>query len=240
MSLRTTLSPTGRAHMQQEAPETFAAFVGLDWADATPEVGLQAAGSEQREPDSLDHTPAAIEAWGCSRQQRCAGQPIAIGLALHKGPIVFAWRTYHFLVLLPINPLTLARYREAFTPRRAQDDPTDAELPRALLRTHRDPLPPLNPQSPTRRALAQLVDHRRRVVGDKVRSTHRLTRTLKNYVPQVLQWCQDNATVIFGDVLRRWPTLKAAPLARRSPLETFLREPHVRSAEVIAQRINAI
>jgi transposase len=226
--------------MQQEAPETFAAFVGLDWADAKHDVCLQAAGSEQREHDSLDHTPEAIEAWVCSLQKRFEGKPIAIGLELDKGPIVFALRKYHFLVLFPINPLTLARYREAFTPSRAKDDPTDAELQLELLRTHRDKLQPLNPQSPTMRALAQLVEHRRRVVGDKVRITNRLTSTLKNYFPQVLQWFPDKDTVIFCDFLSRWPTLKAAQLARRSPLETFFREHHVRSADVIAQRINAI
>ena len=149
-------------------------------------------------------------------------------------------RTYHFLVLFPINPLTLARYREAFTPSRAKDDPTDAELQLELLRTHRDKLQPLKPQSPTMRALAQLVEHRRRVVGDTVRITHRLTSTLKNYFPQVLHWFQDKDTGIFCDFLSCWPTLKAAQLARRSPLETFFREHHVRSADVIAQRINAI
>ena len=226
--------------MQPEAPEAFAAFVGLDWADAKHDICLQAAGSEQREHSSLDHTPEAIEAWVCSLQQRFAGKPIAIGLELNKGPIVFALRKYHFLVLFPINPLTLARYREAFTPSRAKDDPTDAELQLELLRTHRDKLQPLHPQSPTMRALAQLVEHRRRVVGDKVRITNRLTSTLKNYFPQVLQWFQDKDTVIFCDFLSRWPTLKAAQLARRSPLETFFREHHVRSADVIAQRITAI
>ncbi len=226
--------------MQPEAPEAFAAFVGLDWADAKHDVCLQAAGSAQREHRSLDHTPEAIDAWVCSLQKRCEGQPIAIGLELNKGPIVFALRKYHFLVLFPVNPLTLARYREAFTPSRAKDDPTDAALQLALLRTHRDKLPPLTPQSPTLRALAQLVEHRRRVVGDTVRITHRLTSTLKNYFPQALQWFQDKDPVIFCDVLSRWPTLKAAQLARRSPLETFFREHHVRSADVIAQRINAI
>jgi hypothetical protein len=74
------------------------------------------------------------------------------------------------------------------------------------------------------------------VVGDNGRLTHRLTRTLKNYFPQVLHGCQDKETHIFCDFLRRWPTLKAAPLARRTTLETFFRAPHVRSAEVIAPR----
>jgi hypothetical protein len=240
MSLGTTVPHAGRSHLQPEAPEAFAAFVGLDWADAKHDVGLQAAGSAPREHSRLDHTPEAIDAWGWSLQQRFAGQPLAIGRELNKGPLVFAWRKYHFLVLFPVNPLTRARYREALTPSRAKDDPTDAELPREWLCTHRDMLPPLNPPSPTLRALAPLVEHRRRVVGDQVRLTKRLTSTLKNYVPHALQWFPDNDPVIFGDVLSRWPTLKAAPRARRSPLEPFCREHHVRSADVIAPRINAI
>lgn len=226
--------------MQPEAPEACAAFVGLDWAEAKHDMCLPAAGAEQREHRSLDHTPEALEAWVCSLQKRCEGQPIAIGLTRNTGPIVLALRTYHFLVLFPINPLTLARYRAAFTPSRAKDDPTDAALQLAWLRPHRDTLPPLNPQSPILRALAPLVAHRRRVGGDTVRIPHRLTSTLKNSCPQALQWLQDKDPVIVGDVRSRWPTLKAAQLARRSPLETFLREHPVRSADVIAQRINAI
>ena len=87
---------------------------------------------------------------------------------------------------------------------------------------------------------APLVEHRRRVVGDKVRMTNRLTRTLKNYFPQVLQWFQDKDTHIFCDFLSRWPTLKAAQLARRSTLETFFRDHHVHTADVLATRLHAI
>src|SRR4029453_15573337 len=240
MSLGTTVLHAERSHMKQHVSEAFAAFVGLDWADAKHDVCLQAAGTAQREHCSLAHTPEAIEAWVSSLRQRFAGKPIAICLARTKGPIVSALRKYDFLVRFPINPLTLARYREAFTPSRAKDDPTDAELQLALLLTHRDKLQPLQPQNPAMRALAQLVEHRRRVVGDKVRLTNRLTSTLKNYFPHVLHWFQEKDTAIFCDFLSRWPTLKAAKLARRSTLETFFRAHHVRYADVIAQRIQAI
>ena len=218
----------------------FAAFVGIDWADAKHDVCLQAAGSAKREGLTLEHTPEAIEAWVSALRTRFSGQPVAVCLELTKGPLVSALRKYDFLVLFPINPLTLARYREAFTPSRAKDDPTDAALQLELLLTHRDKLQPLQPQSPTMRALDQLVEHRRRVVADKVRITNRLTSTLKNYFPHVLQWFQDKDTHIFCDFLSRWPTLKAAQLARRSTLETFFRDRHVRSADVIIQRIHAI
>jgi transposase len=226
--------------MTHRSPEAFAAFVGIDWADAQHDVCLQAAGSTKRECCILEHTPEAIDAWVTTLRMRFNGQPIAVCLELNKGPLVSALRKYDFLVLFPLNPLTLARYREAFTPSRAKDDPTDAELQLELLLTHRDKLQPLQPQSPTMRALDQLVAHRRRVVNDKVRLTNRLTSTLKNYFPQVLQWFQDTDTHIFCDFLSRWPTLKAAQLARRSTLETFFRDHHVRSTDVIAQRLHAI
>src|SRR5438093_806166 len=226
--------------MTQSAPHTFAAFVGIDWADAKHDVCLQAAGSAKRECCQLDHTPEAIDAWVITLRTRFNGQPVAVCLELNKGPLVFALCTYDFLILFPLNPLTLARYREAFTPSRAKDDPTDAELQLELLLTHRDKLRPLNPQSPTMRALTQLVEHRRRVVGDKVRITNRLTSTLKNYFPHVLHWFQEKDTAIFCDFLSRWPTLKTVQLARRSTLETFFRAHHVRYADVIAQRIQAI
>ena len=226
--------------MTHVSHEAFAAFVGIDWADAKHDVCLQPAGSATCECFQLEHTPEAIDAWVTTLRTRCNGQPVAICLELTKGPLVSALRKYDFLVLFPINPLTLARYREAFTPSRAKDDPTDAALQLELLLTHRDKLQPLQPQSPTMRALAQLVEHRRRVVGDKVRITNRLTSTLKNYFPHVLQWFQEKDTAIFCDFLRRWPTLKAVQLARRSTLDTFFRAHHVRYADVIAQRIQAI
>ena len=155
--------------MKPQASEAFAAFVGLDWADAKHDVCLQAAGTARREFLQPRTRPEAIDAWVQTLRTRFNGQPVAVCLELNKGPIVSALRNYDFLVLFPVNPLTVAKYREAFTPSRAKDDPTDAELQVELLLKHRDKLTPLSPQSPTMRALAQLVEHRRRLVGDKVR-----------------------------------------------------------------------
>ncbi len=90
------------------------------------------------------------------------------------------------------------------------------------------------------RALAQLVAHRRRVVGDTVRLTHRLTRTLKHSFPHVRHWFQDKDTHIFCDFLRRWPPRTAAQLARRSTLETCLHDHPVRGGEGLAQRVHAL
>jgi transposase len=220
--------------------EDFAAYVGIDWADTKHDICLQASGSDKREYTTVEHMPETLDTWVRTLRQRFKGQPIAICLELNKGPLVSVLRKYDFLVLFPVNPLTLARYRQAFTPSHAKDDSTDAELQLELLLRHRDRLQPLNPQSPQIRALAQLVEHRRRLVGDKVRLTNRLTSALKNYFPHVLQWFHDKDTAIFCDFLTQWPTLKAAQLARHSTLERFFHAHHVRYADVIGQRLDAI
>jgi len=144
------------------------------------------------------------------------------------------------LGLLPVPPRTVATSRDALTPSRAKDAPTDAALQGESLRKHRDQLTPLVPQSPTMRALAQLVAHRQRLVGDNVRRTHRLTSALNNSFPHVLQWLQEKETAILCDCLSRWPTLKAVQLARRATLESFFRAHHAHAADVITTRIEAI
>ena len=44
------------------------------------------------------------------------------------------------LILFPVNPATLAKIREAFTPSHAKADPSDAEIALELLLCHRDKL----------------------------------------------------------------------------------------------------
>jgi transposase len=226
--------------MKPQALAAVAACIGLDWADAKHDICLHAAGSDRRALLGLEHSPEAIDAWVQTLRTRVHGPPVAVCLELHQGPMVSALRHDDVRGLFPVHPFTLAKYREALTPSRAKDGPTDAELQVELLLTHRDKLTPLTPQSPAMRALAPLVAHRRRLVGDKVRCPNRLTRALKNSFPPVLPWFPEKDTGIFCDFLSRWPTLTAAPLARRTTREHCCREHHGRSADVITTRIAAI
>jgi hypothetical protein len=57
---------------------TFAAFVGIDWADAKHDGCLQAAGSAKRECFQLEHTPEAIDAWVTTLRTRFHGHPVAL------------------------------------------------------------------------------------------------------------------------------------------------------------------
>ena len=78
--------------MQRLPQEEFAAFVGIDWADAKHDVCLQAVGSAPCECGQLDHKPEAIDAWARALQERFASRPVAVCLELNKGPLVYALR----------------------------------------------------------------------------------------------------------------------------------------------------
>ena len=65
------------------------------------------------------------------------------------------------LTLYPINPLTSAHYRQAFTPSGASDDLPDARVLLELVRDHAFKLRPLEPQDPATVELAGLVELRR-------------------------------------------------------------------------------
>jgi transposase len=218
----------------------YAAFVGIDWADRKHDVCLQAAGSSKHEFSVLAHRPESIAQWAQALRQRFGSRPIAVCVELSKGPLVYALQQYDFLVLYPVNPTTLSKYREAFCLSHAKDDPTDAELALEVLLKHRDKLTALHPQSPAMRTLQRLVEQRRALVDDTVRITNRLTDALKHYFPQVLDWFRDKNTVVFCDFLSRWPTLKQAQRARKARLTAFFHEHHLRYPKIIEQRVQAI
>ncbi|HEY6641051.1 IS110 family transposase [Povalibacter sp.] len=225
--------------MNPQLDGQYTAFVGLDWADSKHDVCLQGAGSEQREFDQFPHQVDRIEHWALSMQARFGGS-IAVALELSKGPIVSALQKYACFVLFPINPTTLAKYREAFKPSRAKDDPTDAELALDLLLHHPNRFKPLKPQSVPMRTLLYLVEQRRQLVGDKGRFVNRLGNALKQYYPQALEWFEQHDTPLFCDFISRWPTLLKAKHARKASLEKFFQEHNVRFAKVIEARLSAI
>ncbi len=219
--------------------QAFTAYIGIDWADRKHDVCVEPAKADIREFDQVSHQPDKLDQWAQSLIQRF-GAPIAIALELSKGPIVSALQKHDGFVIFPINPSTLARYRVTFTPSRAKDDPTDAELALDLIRRHPNRFTPLRPQSVQMRTLVSLVEQRRRLVNDRVRLTNRLRNALKQYYPQPLEWFDRIDTPLFCDFIERWPTLVQVKRARQSTLTTFFRQHNMRFAHVLKDRISAI
>ena len=225
--------------MNVAGKKSFTAFIGMDWADAKHDICLQGAGAERREFSQVSHKVEAIDEWAQSLNRRFGG-PIAVALELSKGPIVYALQKYDFFVIFPVNPSTLATYRETFTPSGAKDDPTDAEFVLDLIMRHADRFTALHPQSVEMRTLVSLVEQRRRLVNDRVRTTNRLRNTLKQYYPQALEWFDRIDTLLFCAFIERWPTLLQVKRARRTTLQRFFHQHNMRSARALDARLNSI
>jgi hypothetical protein len=156
MSLLDNLS-LAEVHTSPLSDPRFAAYVGVDWADTKHDICLQAAGDPRCEFSCVSYQVARSDEWAKTLHERFDGL-IAVALELAEGPIVSALQKYEFFVLFPINPSTLAKYREAFKPNRAKDDPTDSELAIDLLLHLPERFTPLRPQSTGMRCRMSLIE----------------------------------------------------------------------------------
>lgn len=220
-----------------QAMTDYAALVGIDWADCKHDLCLQAAGRERRERLVLEHRPEAIDAWACALRVRFGGPPVAICLEQHQGPLMAALSKYDHLVLYPINPLLVATRRRGLKPSGAKSDTGDAELILELLIEQGAKRRPWHPDDVRTRQLQALVEARRTLVENRVRTTHALTANLKLYFPQALECFDDLASGLACDFLTQWPSLGQAQRAREATLTTFFHQHGVRGEDLIAGRI---
>jgi transposase len=223
-----------------KSEEVWAAFAAIDWADQKHFWRLVPAGCEQQEYGELENTPEAVEAWAAALQQRFGGRPIAICLEQSRGALVYMLTKYSHLVLFPVHPTTAARYREAFCPSGAKDDPNDTASLLDLLLRHRERLRRLQPDTDETRLLQFLVEERRKLVDEKTRQHNRLIDCLKLYFPQVLRWFDDLAGALAGAFLERWPSLQEAQRAHPGTLKRFFHQHNCRREDRIEERIHAI
>jgi transposase len=216
------------------------AYVGLDWADQQHVVCWQAADSAQVQTVVVRQRPEELHAWVAQLRQRFPEGLVAIALEQSRGAVIAALMHYDFLRLYPINPKSLARYREAFSSSGAKDDPNDAALLLDLLVKHRERFTPWVPDDALSRQLALRVEHRRKLVDLQTQLTHQLSSYLKLYFPQALDWAGELDSPQACDFLQRWPTLQAVQQARPAQLEQFYRQHHCYRRPLIQQRIEQI
>ena len=207
--------------MKEPVIDDFAAVIGVDWADKKHDVCEIPTGSSSCLYSVILNKPQALNEWAMSLKERYPDQSVAVACELKKGPLIYALSKFDHITLFPVNPSTLAKYRQAFTTSGAKNDPTDAFLQADILIRHWDKFVPILPESPKLRMLAQLLEYRRKLVQDRVDLSNSITAYLKNYYPQVLDWFKEKDTIIFCDFLAKWSTLAAIKKARKQTLLDF-------------------
>jgi Transposase len=175
--------------MNTTAPTaSIVAWIGIDWADRRHEVRLQGVDSPNIESFQIQHQPEALQDWIINLRRRFPQGQVAIAVEQSRGALLYALMSCDFLILYPVPPKSLAKYQEAFHPSGSKSDPSDADLLLNLVRSHHDHFRAWLPDDPLTRELRLLVEDRRKLVGDRIRLTNRLTDLLKQYFPQALEW----------------------------------------------------
>jgi len=219
----------------------FTAFVGVDWADCKHDISIVSATGGKPVHQVITHTPEALSEWLAKvRQQYPEGQ-IAICLEQSKGALIFHLLGYDFLTLFPINPKSLARFREAFIPSGAKSDFSDADYLREFISVHFDRLRSWEPDDEHTRTIAFLAEGRRKAVDDRTRLTGRLRSTLKMYFPQALELLGDKLhSKMALDFLGRWPRLADIQKAKPKTVQKFYATHNSRSPQLIEKRLKLI
>ena len=166
--------------------QDFAAFVGIDWADERNLVSVRQTGSEKSELLKLVNKPELIRDWIVDLHMKLPGGKIAIALEQFRGALIYQLMEFDFVVVFPINPKTISKYREALRSSGAKDDPSDATLLMIFLQLHISHLRPLKTEDPLTLQLRRLVEYRRKIVDHCSSLTKRIKQELKFYFPQSL------------------------------------------------------
>jgi Transposase len=192
----------------QDTLPHYSVTIGIDWADSKHDVferyldGLICQHQIASAPEAVEKSLQAL----CSRAK---GGRVAIGIEMSRGPLFHSLSQHpDWIDLFPVNPQTLARYRQAFYPSRAKDDPVDSQLLEELNRSHPDRLRIYRLGSEMERKLDLLCQQRRKVIGMAVELENQLRATLKEYLPLAIDLCASNGlrNKLALDFLQRWPT----------------------------------
>jgi len=226
--------------MVSEREQELAACVGVDWGDEKHSVHLQAMDGQSVEWLELEQKPDVLHEWVAQLRQRFQGRKVAIAIEQRKGAVIHALMMYDFLVLYPVNPKALARYREVFQTSGAKDDPGDSKLLLDLLTKHRGQLRAWIPDTIEARKLQLFCEQRRKMVNQRVALTNRMTSLLKQYFPQALDWVGDIHSIQCCDFLANWSDLATLQRVPKSTLKKFYYAHNCRKASLIDQRVAEI
>jgi transposase len=215
------------------------AWVGLDWGDKEHAFALQDA-TGKSEVGTLSHSAENLHHWLQSLGERYGTGPVALAIEASRGPVIQALLEYPWLVIYPINPITSARYRSAFTPSGAKDDVPDAKVLLELVRDHAAKLRTLEAQDAATSKLAGLVEARRKLVDRRTQVIQQVESLLKTYYPQALAVAGDLKSDVAIAFLNRWPDLISLKAAKPATLKRFYYQHQIRSQALVEQRLALI
>jgi hypothetical protein len=216
--------------------EQVSVVIGLDWADRTHVCCLVGRDGVARQTVEVGASAEVFGLWLESVEQRYPEGKILVAIERSEGAVVEMLLSRRRFAVVPVNPVVLHRFRQAFAPSGAKNDPGDAALLGEIVLTHPERFDTMEPSDELLTELSGLVRERRHWVNMRTSLVEQLIAVLKKYYPQALVLLGETIgspmTLAF---LQRWPDLPSAVRAKWSTLERFYRHHHS-GREVVLQR----
>ena len=223
--------------MSTQPTSTVGAWIGIDWANRTHEGVLRLADGQQ-ERFTLDNQPERLHSWLGELRERFAGHTVVIAVEKTRSQLINILVQYSFVQLYLVNPGSVAKYREAFAPSGAKDDPGDAELILTMVFKHADQLTPWKPDDAQTRLLRGLCEERRHAVDQRTKLVEELTSKIQRYYPQGIELAGgDLTTTMACDFLCKFPELDAVKKIHDGTLRKFYYAHNSRNEELIRKRL---
>jgi transposase len=220
--------------------EQIAAWIGVDWADEGHQVWEYNLGTGSKETYVVQHNAESLQEWLSQLRSRYRGSGVAVVLEQARGGLIYALMGTDFIVMYPVNPQSLSKYRKALYPSGAKSDPSDAELLGEMVRQNPQRFRAWIPGDAQTRSLQLLTEDRRKLVEDMTARTNQLTSVLKTYYPQALEWAGHLGSEQACAFLEKWPTLVELQRSRPFRVREFYQKYGRPTREVLNQRVDQI
>ena len=225
-------------------------FVGDDWAEDHHDVEIVdedgrrlarrrlpegLAGISQLHAMIAGHMP---EEWADLPPGEAAGR-VKIGIETERGPWVAALVAAGYEVF-PVNPMSVARYRERHSTSGAKSDAADAHLLAEMVRLDRAHHRPVAGDSPQAEAIKLAARAHQSLIWDRSRHVLRLRAALREFFPAALQVFADLDAPDALELLGRAPDPDRAAALSRAKIAAALARANRRGAAAKAQQIQGI
>lgn len=198
-------------------------YVGVDLADRKHDICILDSTGMKLKEFSVPHSPEGLD--------KLIAEIRAFSMDIHNVFISAETSKHLFMEYLhalgytvySINPKSVDRARDRFSPAGAKDDARDAQVLADLIRTDQHQYRPLRNDSSELKELQLLVRDRESLVTLRVRLENQITACLKSYYPQALEcFCRldQQSTITF---LKAFPTPTALANADLNNLEETLK-----------------
>jgi transposase len=225
-------------------------FVGDDWAEDHHDVEIEDdAGrrlARKRLPEGLagiTQLHALIAAcqpaeWADLPEGEAAGR-VKVGIETERGPWVAALVAAGYEVF-PVNPMSVARYRERHSTSGAKSDAADAHVLAEMVRLDRAHHRPVAGDSPQAEAVKLVARAHQSLIWDRCRHVLRLRAALREFFPAALEAFADLDAPDVLELLGAAPDPDQAAALSRAKIAAALCRAHRRDAAARAAQMQAV